>query len=245
MLARTPPSGVLADPGFATICQTTVETFKEAAVLEGITWYRQSAFRFTDDERTIYIDPWGTDDSAPPADLILITHAHDDHLQPDEITRLSASGTRIVAPHDVAAGLSGDVTPVAPGESLEIAGVRFTTVHAYNTAEERLEMHPRANGWVGYVLDLPDGAYYHAGDTDHVSELDDVKADVAFLPIGGTYTMDPEEAAGLARSIEPRMAVPMHYGFVVGSPADAERFRELAAPVSVQILTPKNPFERE
>ena len=84
-------------------------------MLEGITWYRQSALRFADGERTIYIDPWGTDATAPPADLILITHAHDDHLQPEEIARLSAAGAKIVAPHDVAAELSGDVTPVAPG----------------------------------------------------------------------------------------------------------------------------------
>lgn len=214
-------------------------------MLEGVTWYRQAAIRFTHGDRTIYIDPWGTDDAAPAADLILITHAHDDHFQPVEIARLSAAGAKIVAPHDVAAELSGDVTPVAPGESHEVAGVRFTTVPAYNTAEERLQMHPKANRWVGYVLELDGGTYYHAGDTDHVSELDDVRADVAFLPIGGTYTMDAEEAAGLARSIAPRLAVPMHYGFVVGSPSDAERFRELAAPVPVQTLTPQNPFERE
>ncbi len=214
-------------------------------MLEGVTWFRQSAFRFTDGDRRVYIDPWGTDDDAPPADLILITHAHFDHVQPEEIARLSAAGAKIVAPHDVAAGLSGDVVPVAPGESHEIAGVRFTTVPAYNTAPERLEMHPKANRWVGYVLELPGGTYYHAGDTDHISELDSVKTDVAFLPIGGTYTMDAAEAAGLARSIGPQVAVPMHFGFVVGSPSDGERFRELASPVPVQILTPTNPFERE
>jgi L-ascorbate metabolism protein UlaG (beta-lactamase superfamily) len=214
-------------------------------VLEGVTWFRQSAIRFTDGDRRVYIDPWGTDDEAPPADLILITHAHADHLQPEEIARLSSGGAKIVAPHDVTAELSGDVTPVAPGESHEIAGVRFTTVPAYNTAEERLEMHPKANGWVGYVLELLGGTYYHAGDTDHISELDAVKTDVAFLPIGGTYTMDAAEAAGLARSIVPQVAVPMHFGFVVGSASDGERFRELASPVPVQILTPTNAFERE
>jgi L-ascorbate metabolism protein UlaG (beta-lactamase superfamily) len=214
-------------------------------VLEGVTWFRQSAIRFTDGDRRVYIDPWGTDDDAPPADLILITHAHADHLQPQEIARLSGGGAKIVAPHDVAAELSGDVVPVAPGESHEIAGVRFTTVPAYNTAEERLEMHPKANRWVGYVFELPGGTYYHAGDTDHVSELDAVKTDVAFLPIGGTYTMDAAEAAGLARSIGPKVAVPMHFGFVVGSPSDSERFRELASPVPVRILTPTNAFERE
>jgi L-ascorbate metabolism protein UlaG (beta-lactamase superfamily) len=214
-------------------------------MLEGVTWFRQSALRFIDGDLSVYIDPWGTGDDASPADLILITHAHEDHLQPDEIARLASAGAKIVAPHDVAAELSGDVVAVAPGESHEIAGVRFTTVPAYNTAEERLEMHPKANGWVGYVMEFPGGTYYHAGDTDHVSELDAVKTDVAFLPIGGTYTMDAAEAAGLARSIGPKVAVPMHFGFVVGSSGDGERFRELASPVPVQILTPTNAFERE
>jgi len=214
-------------------------------MLERFTWFRQSAFRYADDERTIYIDPWGTGVDQPAADLILITHAHSDHFQPEEIERLRAAGTQIVAPHDVAAELSGDVTPVAPGESHEIAGVRFTTVPAYNVAEERLEMHPKANRWVGYVLELPGGTYYHAGDTDHAPELDEIETDVAFLPIGGTYTMDVPEAAGLARSIGPRIAVPMHFGFVVGSEGDGERFRAAADPVTVQILTPTNPFERE
>jgi L-ascorbate metabolism protein UlaG (beta-lactamase superfamily) len=213
-------------------------------MLERFTWFRQAAFRYFDDERSIYIDPWGTGDHQAPADLILITHAHFDHFQPDEIARLSKAGTKLVAPRDVAAELSGDVTPVAPGESHEVAGVRFVTVPAYNTAEERLKMHPRANRWVGYVIELPGGTYYHAGDTDHAPELDDVTTDVAFLPIGGTYTMDVSEAAGLARSISPRIAVPMHFGFVVGSAGDGERFRAAAGPVAVEILTPTNPFER-
>ena len=213
-------------------------------MLDRFTWFRQAAFRYAGEGRTIYIDPWGTDEGAQRADLILITHAHEDHLQPDEIARLSAGGAKIVAPHDVAAELSGDVTPVAPGESHEVAGVKFTTVPAYNIAEERLQMHPKSNNWVGYVLELPEGIYFHAGDTDHTPELDDVKTDVAFLPIGGTYTMDAAEAAGLAKSIGPKIAVPMHYGFVVGSPSDAGRFKDAAAPVEVQVLTPTNPFEQ-
>jgi len=211
-------------------------------MLEGFTWFRQSAYRYQDDGLVLYIDPWEAE--GPEADVILITHAHADHYQPDEIERLRGDGTQLVAPHDIARELSGEVTPVAPGDSVEVAGVRIQVVPAYNTAEERLEAHPKANNWVGYVLTLGDRTYYHAGDTDHVPELDSVRANVSFLPIGGTYTMEAEEAGGLARAIGPDLAVPMHYGFVVGSPADADRFAEAAKPVTVRTMDPVRPFER-
>jgi L-ascorbate metabolism protein UlaG (beta-lactamase superfamily) len=214
-------------------------------MLDRITWFRQSALLWQDGERRIYVDPWGTPEDAAPADVILITHAHGDHLQPDEIARLSTPSTKLVAPHDVAKELSGDVTPVAPGESHEVGGLRFTTVPAYNTAEERLEMHPKANRWVGYILELGGSAYYHAGDTDHVAELEDVKTDVAFVPIGGTYTMDVDEAAGFVKAFAPKLAVPFHYGFVVGSAGDGERFRAASSPVPVELMEPTNPFELE
>lgn len=213
-------------------------------MLERFTWFRQSAFRWTDGERTIYIDPWGTPADAAPADLIMITHAHHDHFQPEEIARLSRPDTVVAAPHDVAAELRGNVNPVAPGETHELAGVSFTTVPAYNTREEALEFHPKANRWVGYVIELGDATVYHAGDTDHAPELDDVRTDVAFVPIGGYYTMDAREAGELVQAIGSRIAVPMHFGFVVGSPSDADRFREAAAPVTVEVLTPRDPFER-
>jgi len=214
-------------------------------VLDRITWFRQSALRWTGDERTIYIDPWGTPEDAPPADLILITHAHVDHFQPEEIERLRTAETKLVAPRDVADELTGDVTAVAPDESHQVAGVSFVTVPAYNTRKEALDFHPRANAWVGYVLDIGGVTYYHAGDTDHAPELDQVHTDVALLPIGGHYTMNVEEAAGLARAIGPSLAVPMHYGFVVGSPSDGERFRDAAAPVAVELMEPTDPFERD
>ncbi|HTG47839.1 MAG TPA: MBL fold metallo-hydrolase [Actinomycetota bacterium] len=213
-------------------------------MLDRFTWFRQSALLWEDGERRIYVDPWGTPEDAAPADVILITHAHGDHLQPDEIARLSTPSTKLVAPHDVARELSGDVTPVAPGESHEVSGLRFTTVPAYNVVEERLEMHPKANDWVGYILELGGNVYYHAGDTDHVEELDAVKTDVAFVPIGGTYTMDVDEAAGFVRSFTPKLAVPFHYGFVVGEAGDGARFKDAAAPVPVELLEPTNPFER-
>jgi L-ascorbate metabolism protein UlaG (beta-lactamase superfamily) len=211
-------------------------------MLERFTWFKQSAYRWDGDDLVVYIDPWEAE--GPPADLILITHAHADHYQPEEIERLRKDGTRLVAPHDIARELRGDVTPVAPGDAVEVAGVKIQAVPAYNIAEERLDKHPKANNWVGYVLTLGGSTYYHAGDTDHVPELDSVRANVTFLPIGGTFTMEADEAAGLARAIGPDLAVPMHYGFVVGSPQDADRFAEAAKPVAVRILEPLRPFER-
>jgi len=213
-------------------------------MLERLTWFQQAAFRWQDDERTIYIDPWGTPEDAAPADAIVITHAHHDHFCIEDIARLSTPTTKLVAPHDVAAELRGDVTPVAPGESHEVGGLRLTTVPAYNTREEALDFHPKAKRWVGYVLELGGRSYYHAGDTDHAPELDGVRSDVALVPIGGHFTMNADEAAGLVREMAPGLAVPMHYGFVVGSASDGERFRDAAAPVPVELMEPTNPFER-
>jgi len=212
-------------------------------MLERFTWFRQSAYLWRGDGLNVYIDPWGvtTDDAA---DLLFITHAHSDHLSTEDIDRVRKADTKIFAPHDVAKELSGDVTPVAPGDSVEALGVRAQAVPAYNIREERLEMHPKSNNWVGYILTLGSTTYYHAGDTDHAPELSEVRADVAFVPIGGTYTMEVPEAAGLVKAIAPQIAVPMHYGFVVGSPSDADWFAKEADPVTVETLTPTNPFER-
>lgn len=213
-------------------------------MLDRFTWFRQASYVWRGDALTVYIDPWmvTTDD---PADVILITHAHHDHYCQDDIEKLRKDGTKIVAPHDIAREQSGDVTPVRPGDSVDAAGIKIQAVPAYNVVEERLQMHPKGNNWVGYILTLGSNTYYHAGDTDHVPELETVRTDVAFLPIGGTYTMDPGEAAGLARAISPQIAVPMHYGFVVGSPSDADRFAKEADPVKVEILTPVHSFERQ
>lgn len=213
-------------------------------MLERFVWYKQSGFRWKGDDRTIYIDPWEVTGEPEPADAIFLTHAHYDHYSPDDLARLRTRETVVVAPRDIADELTGNVRAVGPGKAFEAAGVRGEAVPAYNVLEHRVG-HPQAHNWVGYLLDLDGVWHYHAGDTDALPELEELEAQVAFVPVGGgDFTMDPQEAAGLVKKIGPDVAVPMHYGFVAGGPGHADAFKEAAAPVSVQVLTPQREFER-
>ena len=215
-------------------------------MLEGFTWLKQSGYRWDAGDATVYIDPWDVPEDSPPADVILITHAHFDHLSLDDVERLGGERTVLVAPRDVADELRGDVRPVWPGDAVDVRGVAVQAVPAYNVVEGREENHPRRNGWVGYVLELNGRRYYHAGDTDHLPELEEVTAGLAFLPIGGGgFTMDGREAASLARAIAPEVAVPMHYGFVEGchDRQEVSTFEAECGPVRVRELEPAVPFE--
>lgn len=213
-------------------------------MLDRLTWFKQSSYLWRGDTKTVYIDPWGLSGDTPEADVVFITHAHEDHFSPEDLEEICRAETTVVAPHDVARELSGEVVAVTPGDAGEAKGVRYQAVPAYNVAEERRQMHPRENNWVGYILTLGETTYYHAGDTDHAPELDSVRADVALVPVGGTYTMDVPEAAGLVKVIQPQLAVPMHYGFFEGAgrPSDGDDFKAAAEPVKVDVLQPLSPF---
>src|SRR5256886_15255030 len=207
---------------------------------DAFTWYKQSPFRWKGEKLVVYIDSWGLTDDLPKADLLLITHAHGDHFVKEDIARVKTDKTVILAPHDVARELSGNVKPVKPGDRIEAAGVKIEAVPAYNIDPARLEAHPKANNWVGYVLQLGGNTYYHAGDTDHLPELDRIRTDVAFLPIGdGGYVMTVHEAAGRAKALKPKIAVPMHFRLYAGAglPSDRERFKKAASPVEVHAFT--------
>ncbi len=209
-------------------------------------WLGHSGFRIRAGKATIYVDPYRVDPSVAgnsPADLILITHGHYDHFSPQDVERLSRESTWLIAPAAVAERAGGQVLSIAPGEALEpdfIRGLDVRAVAAYNTSKHDDEgnlFHPRSAGCVGYELNLQGRRLYHAGDTDVIPEMDDVAgADVALLPVSGTYVMTPGEAAEAARRIQPRVAVPMHWGEHIGSRADAETFAE-RAPVPVEIMT--------
>jgi L-ascorbate metabolism protein UlaG (beta-lactamase superfamily) len=199
-------------------------------LLERLHWLGHASFRL-DGPPTIYFDPWKLKGRLPQADVILISHEHPDHCSPKDVRRISGSGTVIVASPGAAKELRGNVRVLRPGEQTTVGEVKIEAVPAYNVNKFRspgVPFHPKKAEHVGYVVTLEGGRLYFAGDTDHVPEMTDIACDVALLPVGGTYTMDAEEAAQAAADIGPSVAVPMHWGAgVVGTRADAERFRSL------------------
>ncbi len=201
-------------------------------MLENVHWLGHATFRLTG-ERTVYIDPWHLGKSEP-ADIILITHGHHDHCSPEDVARIRGPKTVVLAAGDCAAKLGGKVQVVKPGERLAVQGVVIETVPAYNLNKS---FHPRQEGGVGYIVTLNGRRIYHAGDTDHTPEMDAVQADVALLPAGGKYTMTAAEAAEAANVMRPGVAVPMHWGTLVGSRQDAERFLQLVKG-QVEIMEP-------
>ncbi len=211
-------------------------------MLERFRWLKNSSFLY-DGGIKVYIDPWGVPDDAPRADAIFVTHAHADHFSAADIEKVRGNHTLIAATADVADELPGSVKIVSPGDAFELAGISVDAVPAYNVSPDRQNFHPKANGWVGYVMALEGIRIYHAGDTDEIPEMESIDCDAAFLPIGGTYTMTPEEAARAAATLGPNFVVPMHYGFVAGTPKDADRLKDLLSDVTVHVFEPENPFE--
>src|SRR3954453_1082002 len=211
-------------------------------LIDAVEWLGHSGFRVRGGPQRVYIDPYRVSPDAPKADLILITHGHYDHFSPQDVELLSTRETEVIAPAAVAERLSGRVQAIAPGEGIEpqaVRGVAVRALHAYNTSKRNSDgqvFHPRAAGGVGFDLNVRGERIYHAGDTDVIPEMDSVHGvDLALLPVSGTYVMTPGEAAEAARRIQPRMAVPMHWGDDIGTRADAESFADLA-PVPVRIM---------
>lgn len=192
-------------------------------MVENIHWLGHDSFR-VDGAVTIYVDPWQVPAGAPQADLVLITHDHYDHCSPEDVRRISKADTVVVTIAAAAKKLKGDVRVVRPGDSLTVKGVPIEVVPAYNINKR---FHPKSAGHVGFIFTVGGQRIYHAGDTDFIPEMKNLQVDVALLPVSGTYVMTAAEAAEAAKAIKPQVAIPMHYGEIVGSKSDAERFREL------------------
>lgn len=201
-------------------------------MLENVEVLYHSSIRISKN-KVIYIDPFKIDKNYNDADIIFITHDHYDHYSEDDIDKIKKDDTVIVAPEELLTkllrkGFRQDyIIIVEHNEKYIVESIKFETVPAYNTNKQ---FHPKENGWVGYIIEIKGIRYYIAGDTDITEENKQVKCDVAFVPVGGTYTMDFKEAAYLINEIKPQVAVPIHYGSIVGTNQDATDFSKLLHP---------------
>ncbi len=208
------------------------------AMIENIHWLGHASFRIEAEDLVIYIDPWQLGHS-PEADIILISHDHSDHCSPEDVAKIQNEDTVIVTIAASAAKLKGQIEIIKPGDSLTVKGIAIETVPAYNLTKFRSPgnpFHPKESGHVGFIITLGGQRIYHTGDADVIPEMETVTADIALLPVSGTYVMTAEEAVQAAEIIQPKVAIPMHIGRGIGSMDAAEEFKA-AAPISVEILS--------
>ncbi len=202
-------------------------------ILNKIEWLGHAGFLIQLTGRNIYIDPYEISDDLPVADAILITHEHYDHCSPEDIAKIQGEQTIFVTEKSSVAKLNGQIKTLAPGDSTQIGEINVEAVPAYNTNKK---FHPKSNNWLGFILTIDKVRIYHAGDTDYIPEMKGIKADIALLPVSGTYVMTPAEAVQCARDIKPAVVVPMHCGSLVGSMDDAKEFaKALEGEIRVKI----------
>jgi L-ascorbate metabolism protein UlaG (beta-lactamase superfamily) len=198
-------------------------------------WLGHSGFLIKNSKR-IYIDPFNIKEGSEKADIILITHSHYDHCSVADIEKIVREGTKIILPADCQSKITKSDTPIKmeiiePGQELNLGDIRINILSAYNLDKQ---FHPKEEGWAGFLIKMKDIVIYHAGDTDLIPEMQKLtgfkqegKEFVALLPIGGRFTMTAEEAAEAAKLIKPDLAIPMHYGGIIGTEEDAKEFVEL------------------
>lgn len=206
-------------------------------MVSNIHWLGHDSFRIEGDGKVVYIDPWQIK-KGPKADLILITHDHHDHCSPKDVSKLLKEDSVIVTVASAAKQLKGNVEVVKPGDEITVKGIPIKAVPAYNVNKFRspgVPFHPRESGYVGFVFTIAGKRIYHAGDTDMIPEMASIDTDIALLPVSGTYVMTADEALEAAKTINPRLVIPMHVGRGIGALEDAEYFKSKAS-VPVEIL---------
>jgi L-ascorbate metabolism protein UlaG (beta-lactamase superfamily) len=201
-------------------------------LIKKIQWLGHDCFLIKSD-LIIYFDPFQIK-TGPKADIIFITHPHYDHCSPEDIKKIAKEDTIIVTEKDSAKMLTGKIEIMKVGEEKTVKGIKVKAVPAYNIGKT---FHTKDKGWLGFVVEIEGVKIYHAGDTDFIPEMKDIKTDIALLPVSGTYVMTADEAVEATLTIKPQIAIPMHYGSIVGSKKDAEKFaKALEGKIEVIIL---------
>ncbi len=197
-----------------------------------LTWLGHDGFRIQNGQ-VVYIDPFKIE-GGPKADIVLVSHEHSDHCNVDDLKKIVGPNTTIVAHAQSKGELSKlgakEVKILKPGDKINLGDVGIEAVPAYNVNKFRepgKPFHPKEDGKLGYIVAVKSVRIYHAGDTDQIPEMENIRADIALIPVSGTYVMTVQEAAEAVASINPKVAIPMHYGAIVGSRKDAEALQKL------------------
>ncbi len=205
-----------------------------------IRWLGHDTF-IINNGKSIIIDPYKLK-SNYKADILLITHNHFDHLSEEDIKKIRDI-SNVIAPkecEDTLKDMNLKVRIVNPSDIIRLGDISIEAIRAYNinkiNPHTRQPFHPKEDNKVGYIITINNIRIYHAGDTDNIEEMGNITTDIALLPVSGTYVMTPEEAADAVKRIKPRLAIPMHYGRIVGSISDANKFRSLVSICDVKIL---------
>jgi L-ascorbate metabolism protein UlaG (beta-lactamase superfamily) len=201
---------------------------KLKTMVESIHWYGQSSIRIPLKDKFIYIDPFQLTEKGQAA-FVLITHPHFDHFSIEEIKKVADHNTPIYAPKECCDKLKlqgfKHCTDILPGQTFTIEGIKVETVPSYNTVKNN---HPKEKQWVGYLLTIGDIKIYHPGDTNRIPEMKSIRCDIAFMPLGQTYTMqNVQEAANAILDVKAKIAIPFHYGMYEGEEDNALLFKQL------------------
>lgn len=197
-----------------------------------LTWLGHDGFRIQNGQ-IVYIDPFKIE-GGPTGDIVLVSHEHFDHCNVDDLKKIVGPNTTIVAhaqsKNELSKLKAKEIKILKPGDKVTLGEIGIEAVPAYNVNKFRepgKPFHPKEDGKLGYVVTVKGVRIYHAGDTDHIPEMKNIRTDIALIPVSGTYVMTVQEAAEAVASINPKVVIPMHYGAIVGSGADAETLKKL------------------